>query len=49
METQAQEWRRLSEAASREQDPEKLIQLVEELTYVLLRRELLMKRRSSTN
>ncbi len=39
----------LSEAASREQDPERLIQLVEELNRVLLRRELQLKRRSSTN
>jgi hypothetical protein len=45
MQTQLQDWRLLSEAASREQDPEKLIQLVEELNRVLLRRELKMKRR----
>ncbi len=43
------DWRMLSEAASREQDPERLIQLVEELNRVLLRRELQLKRRSSTN
>jgi hypothetical protein len=49
METQAQDWRTLSEAASREQDPEKLIQLIEQLNRVLLRRELQIKRRSSTN
>lgn len=49
METQAQDWRKLSEAASREQDPERLIQLVEQLNRALLRRELQMKQRSSAN
>jgi hypothetical protein len=49
MQTQVQDWRMLSEAASREQDPEKLIQLVEELNRVLLRRELQLKRRYPTN
>ena len=49
MEAQAQDWRTLSEAASREQDPEKLMQLVEQLNRVLLCRELQMKRRLSTN
>ena len=39
METQSQDWRVLSQAASREQDSEKLIQLVEELNRALLRRE----------
>jgi hypothetical protein len=39
METQSQDWRVLSEAASREQDPEKLIELVEELNRALLRRQ----------
>lgn len=43
METQMQDWRALSEAASREQDPEKLIKLVEELNRALLRRELQSK------
>lgn len=43
MEAQLQDWRLLSEAASREQDPEKLIELVEELNRVLLRRELEMR------
>lgn len=47
MEAQAQDWRALSEAASREQDPEKLIRLVEQLNRALLRRELQMKRRYS--
>jgi hypothetical protein len=49
MQTQVNDWRSLSEAASREQNPEKLIQLVEELNRVLLRREMQLKRRSSTN
>lgn len=49
METQVQDWRVLSQAASREQDPEKLIQLVEELNRALLRRELESKRRPSAN
>lgn len=44
METQAQDWRALSEAASREQDPEKLMDLVEQLNCALLRRELQTKR-----
>jgi hypothetical protein len=49
MEAQAQDWRTLSEAASREQDPEKLMQLVEQLNLALLRRELQCKRRRATN
>jgi hypothetical protein len=49
MQAQVSDWRSLSEAANREQDPEKLIQLVEELNRVLLRRESRLKRRSSTN
>lgn len=49
MEAQAQDWRTLSEAASREQDPEKLMQLVEQLNLALLRDELQTKRRRSTN
>jgi hypothetical protein len=44
METQGLDWRALSEAASREQDPEKLMELVEQLNHALLRRELQMKR-----
>jgi hypothetical protein len=36
--TQARDWRALSEDASREQDPEKLIRLVEELNRVLTQR-----------
>ena len=49
METQMQDWRLLSKAASQEQDPEKLIELVEELNRVLLRRELESRRRPSAN
>jgi hypothetical protein len=49
METQLQDWRVLSKAASREQDPKKLIELVEELNRALLRRELESKRRPSAN
>ena len=49
MEAQMKDWQALSEAASREQDPEKLIRLVEELNLVLLRREMQMKRRYSAN
>ena len=49
MEAQVQGWRALSEAASREQDPEKLIRLVEELNRVLLSRETRQKLNSFTN
>jgi len=49
MEAQAQDWRALSEAASREQDPDRLIKLVEELNRALLRRELESRRRPSAN
>jgi hypothetical protein len=49
METQLQDWRVLSEAASREQDPDRLIKLVEELNRALLRRELESRRRPSAN
>jgi hypothetical protein len=49
MEAQSQDWRVLSEAASREQDPEKLIQLVEELNRALLRREVQYNRRPPAN
>jgi hypothetical protein len=48
MEAQTQDWRALSEAASREQDPEKLIQLAEELNRALLHREQ-QQQRSSCN
>lgn len=43
------DWRSLSEAASREQDPERLVMLVEQLNRVLLQREVLRKERLSTN
>jgi len=49
METQQQDWRAVSKAASREQDPKKLIELVQELNRLLLRRELESKRRPSAN
>ena len=49
MEAQLQDWRVLSEAASREQDPDRLIKLVEELNRALLRRELESRRRPSAN
>jgi hypothetical protein len=49
MEAWTTDWRTLSEAASREQDPEKLIRLVEELNRVLLRRETAQKRSSLAN
>jgi len=49
MEAQLQDWRVLSEAASREQDPDRLIELVEELNHALLRRELESRRRRSAN
>ena len=49
MEAQARDWRVLSEAASREQDPEKLLQLVEELNRALLYREILTKGHATRN
>lgn len=49
MEVQVRDWRVLSEAASREQDPEKLIQLVEELNRALLYREIQVSRRLAMN
>jgi hypothetical protein len=49
MQTEIRDWRALSEAASREQDPEKLMQLVEELNRALLRRELDIKARRQMN
>jgi hypothetical protein len=49
MRAETQDWRALSEAASREQDPEELIRLVEELNRALLRRELETRRRLSAN
>jgi len=49
VESQMQDWRSLSQAASREQDPERLIALVEQLNRVLLQRENHRKQRLSTN
>ena len=49
METHLEDWQALSQAASREQDPERLIRLVEQLNRVLLQRENLRKQRLSTN
>jgi hypothetical protein len=49
MQTEREDWRALSEAASREQDPEKLMQLVEQLNHALLRREMEMKARTLWN
>lgn len=49
MEAQVRDWRVLSEAASREQDPEKLIKLVEELNRALLYREIQTNRRLAMN
>jgi hypothetical protein len=49
METQSQDWRALSKAASREQDSEKLIELVKELNRALLRHESESRRRPSAN
>jgi hypothetical protein len=49
VEAHLEDWRVLSQAASREQDPDRLILLVEELNRVLLQRENLRKRRLSTN
>ena len=39
MQTEFDDWRALSEAASREQDPDRLMQLVEQLNRVLRDRE----------
>lgn len=49
METHLEDWQALSQAASREQDPDRLILLVEQLNRVLLQRENLRKQRLSTN
>jgi hypothetical protein len=49
VEAYQQDWRALSQAASREQDPDRLIWLVEQLNRVLLQREILRKQRLSTN
>ena len=49
MQTESKDWRALSEAASQEQDPEKLVQLIEELNVALLHREVEMRRRLAIN
>jgi len=49
VETHLEDWQALSQAASREQDPDRLILLVEQLNRVLLQRENLRKQRLSTN
>lgn len=49
MQAEMKDWRTLSEAASREQDPEKLIQIIEELNRTLLHREIQLRRRLATN
>jgi hypothetical protein len=49
VEAHVEDWQVLSQAASREQDPERLIRLVEQLNRVLLQRENLRKQRLSTN
>ena len=49
MQTPGENWQALSEAASREQDPERLIQLVEELNRVLMHRELERRQRLAAN
>ena len=49
MQAEYDDWRALSQAASSEQDPEKLMQLVEQLNRVLLRQELESKARRMWN
>ena len=49
MQTKTADWRALSEAASQEQDPQKLMELVEELNAALLHREVEMRRRLAIN
>jgi hypothetical protein len=49
MQAEMKDWRALSQAASREQDPEKLIELIEELNRTLLHREILLRRRLAAN
>jgi len=49
VEGHVEDWQALSQAASREQDPDRLILLVEQLNRVLLQRENLRKQRLSTN
>jgi hypothetical protein len=49
MQADTQDWRALSEAASQEQDPEKLMYLIDELNRALLRREKEMRQRLAMN
>ncbi|MBV9624212.1 MAG: hypothetical protein JOZ14_09560 [Acidobacteria bacterium] len=49
MQAAMKDWRELSEAASREQDPERLIQLVEELNRLLIDRERQIRARLPVN
>lgn len=49
MQTELEDWRALSEAASQEQDPEKLMDLIERLNSALLHREVEMSRRLAVN
>lgn len=44
-----QEWMRLCELASKEQDPEKLMELVREITRLLEEREAAMKAKRTTS
>lgn len=44
-----QEWMRLCELASKEQDPEKLMALVREITRLLEERDVAIKARRSTS
>ena len=46
---QKQEWMRLCELASKEQDPEKLMELVREITRLLEQREAALKAKKSTS
>ena len=47
MQAQTQDWRVLSEAARREQDPDRLIELVQELNRALWQREMLRRQIST--
>jgi len=46
---QKQEWMRLCELASKEQDPEKLMELVREITRLLEQREAALKAKKGTS
>jgi len=47
--TKPQTWRELSEAAAREQDPDKLLELVEQLNKALEAEEFRLKRKPEPN